>query len=190
MPALSTTLRHDLHRAGYYPELVGEVLELALADEDVVAHLVHPETTFDGAEVRRHVTVLALTPTRLVVAHVDDHPADSEHPSASAQATTEAVPLSELRSVAFTHVIPNPQDHKSGDGAAELTLAIGWGAVSRLDLEPATCGDPHCEADHGMTGSLTPDDVVVRVSAAAEGRDAVRAAMAFGRTLSAASPRR
>ena len=75
------------------PELVVDVLDVALADEEVVAHLVHPETTFDAAEVRRHVTVLVLTPTRLVVAHVDDHPADSEHPSASASATTEAVPL-------------------------------------------------------------------------------------------------
>ena len=45
------------------------------------------------AEVRRHVTVLVLTPTRLVLAHVDDHPADSENPSASASATTESVPL-------------------------------------------------------------------------------------------------
>ncbi len=190
VPALSTPLRHDLDRAGYYPELVAEVLELALADEIVVAHLVHPETTFDGAEVRRHVTVLALTPTRLVVTHVDDHPADSEHPSPSAQATTEAVPLGELRSVAFTHVVPNPQEHHAGDGAAELTLAVGWGAVSRVDLEPATCGDPQCDADHGLSGSITPDDVVVRVSAAAEGRDAVLAAMAFGRTLSAATTRR
>jgi hypothetical protein len=92
----------DLDRAGYYPQLVADVLDVALADEPVLAHLVHPETTFDAAEVRRHVTVLALTPSRLVVAHVDDHPADSEHPSASAAATTEAVPLSELRSVALT----------------------------------------------------------------------------------------
>ena len=83
--------------ARYYPELVVDVLDVALADEEVVAHLVHPETTFDAAEVRRHVTVLVLTPTRLIVAHVDDHPADSEHPSASASATTEAVPLAELR---------------------------------------------------------------------------------------------
>ena len=83
MPAAAPALRHDLHRAGYYPELVVDVLDVALADEEVVAHLVHPETTFDAAEVRRHVTVLVLTPTRLVVAHVDDHPADSEHPSAS-----------------------------------------------------------------------------------------------------------
>lgn len=187
--APATDLRVDLHRAGYYPELVGDVLDVALADEDVVAHLVHPETTFDAAEVRRHVTVLVLTPTRLVVAHVDDHPADSEHPSASASATTEAVPLSELKSVALTHVVGQPDQHKAGTGASELTLVIGWGAVSRVDLEPATCGDPSCDADHGLTGTLAPDDVVVRVSALAEGAEHVRAATAFARQLSAASAR-
>lgn len=189
MPAASPSLRQDLHRAGYYPELVADVLDVALADEQVVAHLVHPETTFDAAEVRRHVTVLVLTPTRLVCAHVDDHPADREHPSASASATTESVPLSELRSVALTHVVAEPAEHKPGRAALELTLAIGWGAVSRVDLEPATCGDPACEADHGLTGTLTPDDVVVRVSTAAEGPDSVRAATDFARVLSAASAR-
>ena len=66
---------------------------------------------------------------------------------------------------------------------------IGWGAVSRVDLEPATCGDPSCDADHGLTGTLAPDDVVVRVSALAEGADSVRAATAFARQLSAASAR-
>jgi len=189
VPAASPSLRQDLHRAGYYPELVADVLDVALADEQVVAHLVHPETTFDAAEVRRHVTVLVLTPTRLVCAHVDDHPADREHPSASASATTESVPLSELRSVALTHVVAEPAKHKPGRAALELTLAIGWGAVSRVDLEPATCGDPACEADHGLTGTLTPDDVVVRVSTAAEGPDSVRAATDFARVLSAASAR-
>jgi len=189
VPPAFTDLRQDLHRAGYYPELVADVLDIAVADEPVVAHLVHPETTFDAAEVRRHVTVLVLTPTRLVVAHVDDHPADSENPSASAAATTESVPLAELRSVALTHVMATPEQHRAGDLAAELTLAVGWGAVSRVDLEPASCADPNCDADHGLTGTLTPDDVVVRVSAVAEGQDAVRAAAAFARQLSAASAR-
>ena len=189
MPPAFTDLRQDLHRAGYYPELVADVLDIAVADEPVVAHLVHPETTFDAAEVRRHVTVLVLTPTRLVVAHVDDHPADSENPSASAAATTESVPLAELRSVALTHVMASPEQHRAGDLAAELTLAVGWGAVSRVDLEPASCADPNCDADHGLTGTLTPDDVVVRVSAVAEGQDAVRAAASFARQLFAASAR-
>jgi hypothetical protein len=164
---------------------VDDVLDVALADEDVVAHLVQAETTFDS-EVRRHLTVLALTPTRLVAAHVDDHEGDSAHPS-SAAATTEAVPLSEIRSVALTHVVAEPADHRAGDSASELTVAVGWGAVSRIDLEPAQCPDPNCEADHGLTGQLTPDDVVVRVSEAAEGRDAVRRAIRFARALSAAT---
>lgn len=185
----TTDLRKDLHRAGYYPELVADVLDLALADEEVVAYLVHPETTFDASEVRRHVTVLVLTPTRLVVAHVDDHPADSEHPVTSASATTETVPLSELRSIALTHVIDAPATHEAGTMATELTLAVGWGAVSRIDLEPATCPDPACEADHGLTGTITPDDIVVRISAQAEGSGAVRAASDFARRLSAASAR-
>ncbi|GII98006.1 hypothetical protein CLV28_1568 [Sediminihabitans luteus] len=186
-PDTHPALTAELRRAGYYPDLVRDVLDVALGDEDVVAQLVHAETTFDVAEVRRHLTVLVLTPTRLVSAHVDDHPADSEHPSASAAATTESVPLSELRSVTLTHVMADPEKHRSGDLAVEITLAVGWGSVSRVDLEPAQCPDPECDADHGLTGQITPDDVVVRVSSEAEGRDAVRAATDFARRLSALS---
>lgn len=192
MPHAPTTrddLTAELRLAGYYPELVADVLDVALADEEVVGHLVHAETTFDS-EVRRHLTVLVLTPTRLVTAHVDDHPADAEHPTASASATTEAVPVDTVRSVTLTHVVAQPEKHRAGEGASEVTLAVGWGAVSRIDLEPAGCPDPGCEADHGLTGQMLPDDVVVRVSSAAEGRDAVRSAVAFARALSAATTRR
>jgi hypothetical protein len=61
--------------------------------------------------------------------------------------------------------------------------------VHRIDLEPATCPDPSCEADHGLTGTSIPDDIVVRVSAVAEGREAVGAAVAFARQLTAATVR-
>ena len=187
VPGTMTPLRRSLDHAGYYPELVADVLEVALAGEPVVAHLVHPETTFDSAEVRRHVTVLVLTPTRLVMAHVDDHPEDTENPSDSASATTESVALRHVHTVALTHVVEVPARHRAGTAPAELTLAIGWGGVRRVDLEPATCGDPACEADHGFTGSITPDDVLVRVSARAEGKEAVRAAVEFARVLSTAT---
>ncbi|MCB7138139.1 DUF5998 family protein [Cellulosimicrobium marinum] len=185
-----TDLTAQLHHAGYYPELVADVLDVAVAGEAIVSHLVLPETTFDASEVRRHLTVLVLTPTRLVTAHVDDHPADSENPSASAAATTESVPLTEVRSVSLTHVVADPQTHRAGTAPLEVTLAVGWGAVSRVDLEPAGCPDPACEADHGLTGQITPDDVVVRVSADAEGRSAVDAAVDFARALSGATARR
>jgi hypothetical protein len=183
---LPAALYDEIVLAGYYPQLVADVLDVALAGEEVVAHLVQAETTFDS-EVRRHLTVLAITPTRLVTAHVDDHEGDHANPS-SAAATTEAVPLSEIRSVSLTHVVAEPARYKPGtDGAhtSELNLVIGWGAVSRIELEPATCGDPQCEADHGLTGQMLPDDVVVRVSGAAEGPQAVRRAVAFARQLSA-----
>jgi hypothetical protein len=190
VPHAPTDARDDLtahlHRAGYYPELVADVLDVALADEEVVAHLVQAETTFDS-EVRRHLTVLVLTPTRLVTAHVDDHAGEDPERPGSASATTEVVPVREIRSVALTHVIADPERYPKRASTREVTLAIGWGAVSRVDLEPATCVDPNCTADHGLTGQVTPDDVVVRVSSEAEGDAAVRAAVGFARALSRAT---
>jgi hypothetical protein len=183
-----TDLRESLDLAGYYPDLVSDVLDVAVAGEDVLAHFVHPETMFDRTEVRRHVTVLVLTATRLVVAHVDDHPVDGQH-STQAAATTESVALRHLHTVALTHIVPSPEQHKKGVGPTEVTLALGWGAVRRIDLEPARCDDPQCEADHGLTGALVSDDIVVRVSAAAEGAEAVAAAVAFAQAVTLATTR-
>ena len=64
-------------------------------------------------------------------------------------------------------------------------MTIGWGGVSRMDLEPAGCDDPDCEADHGYTGVLSADDFSLRVSAAADGADAVGGLLAFAEQLSA-----
>ena len=186
---LPAALRSDLERAGYFPELVTDVLDVAIAGEPVVAHLVHAETTFDSDAVRRHITALVLTSTRLVVAHADDHAPDDPDgpPQPYATAATEAVPLRAVRSVVVNHVVPQPQEYVRGAGSRDLTLTIGWGAVSRLDLEPATCGDPDCEADHGYTGTASADDIALRVASDADGEDAVREALAFARALSAMS---
>jgi hypothetical protein len=59
--------------------------------------------------------------------------------------------------------------------------------MRRLDLEPANCGDPSCEADHGYFGSLSSDDLTVRMSVAADGADKVRQLMAFGTLLQLAT---
>ena len=59
--------------------------------------------------------------------------------------------------------------------------------MSRIELEPMICPNPECEGEHGLTGQLLPDDVVIRVSAAADGPDASNRAAAFARTLSAAT---
>lgn len=182
-------LRSALERAGYFPELVTDVLDVAVAGEPVLAHLVHAETTFDSDAVRRHITALVLTATRLVVAHADDHGPDDPDgpPQPYATAATEAVPLRSVRSVVVNHVVPRPQEYESGAGSRDLTLTIGWGAVSRLELEPASCGDPECEADHGYTGTMSADDIALRVAGDADGELAVRDALAFARALSAAT---
>ncbi|MPV38982.1 DUF5998 family protein [Georgenia subflava] len=181
---LAKQLRSDLNLAGYYPDVVAGVIDVALADEPVSSFLVHPETTFDETEVFRHLTALVLTPTRLVVAHVDDAPGADGRPAALA--TTESVALSEVRSVALTHGVSEPARSR-GMETQELTVAISWGTAQSMDLVPATCGDPDCEADHGYTGTMTPEGVEVRVSAHAEGSGALAGALGFARALSGAT---
>lgn len=182
-------LRAAIERAGYYPGLVAEALDTVLADEPVVSWLVQHEATFDRDELRRHVTVLVLTPSRLVVGHTDDHPADEAVPYASATTSTEAVPLRTIGSVVLSRTLADPARHRRGQVPTDVVLTIGWGAVSRLDLEPATCGDPECEADHGYTGTSSADDLSVRVSGEGDGRAAVEQALVFAAALSAATAR-
>ncbi len=62
--SLPAALARDIEQAGYYPALVCDVVGNSLAGDEVVSHVVHQETTFDHDTVRRHVTVLVLTPTR------------------------------------------------------------------------------------------------------------------------------
>lgn len=189
---IPSELVERIDKVGYYPELVVDALGVALADETVAAYLVHGETTFDSDSVRRHLSVLVLTGSRLVFVHADDHSgddfaADDHGATTHAIATSEAIPLGRVGPVMITHVVPNPRDYRSGDAASELTLTVSWGAVSRIDLEPASCGDPHCEADHGLTGMMTGDDLSLRISAQADGPVAVREALVFARALSAAT---
>jgi hypothetical protein len=179
-------LREEIFACGYYPTVVSDAVDGAVAGEEVRAFFVHHEPTFDRDEVRRHVTVVVLTPSRLIVAHTDEHPPDDLLPQPYASTSTEAVPVTSVNSVVTTRMVANPASYATErpDGADEVVLTIGWGAVSRVELEPATCGDPECEADHGYTGSMTADDFSIRVSSAADGRDAVRDVLAFASALS------
>ena len=183
---LAQKLRAELDLAGYYPDLVSGVLDIALADEPVESYLVHPETTFDEEEVFRHLTALVLTPSRLVFAHVDDGPGPDGRPSALA--TTESIPLHQVRSVALTHGVSDPARTR-GMRTQELTVAVNWGTADSVDLKPDHCDDPECEADHGYLGTITPEGLEVRVSAQAEGADALAGAIDFAKALSAATAR-
>lgn len=180
-------LRSAIERSGYYPALVAEAVEAAVGGEPVTSYLVHQETTFDSNEVRRHITVLVLTDTRFLVSHTDEQPADGTSPSPYATTSTESVKVGRISSVVLSRVVADPESYRPGTLPREVVLTIGWGAVSRVDLEPATCGDPNCEADHGYTGSTTSDDLSLRVSEAADGPDTVRQTLAFAQALSEAT---
>ena len=176
-------LRSAIDRTGYYPEVVADGVEGAVGGEQVVSFFVHHEPTFERDEVRRHQSVVVLTPTRLVLAHTDEHTGDDLLPEPYTSTSTESVRLSAVKSVVVTRMTANPTSGPKTP--AEAVLTIGWGGVSRVDLEPAGCSDPECDADHGYTGVLASDDFSLRVSAAADGADAVAGLLAFADSLSA-----
>lgn len=177
-------LRTAIERAGYYPALVAEAVDAAVGSEHIVSWLVHQETTLEATEVRRHITVLVLTPSRLVVGHTDEHPPDETSAQPYATTSTEVVPLHTVGPVMVTRVVPNPAAYVPGGPLREVVLTVGWGSVGRVDLEPATCADPNCEADHGYTGTLSPDDLTLRVSQAGDGPEVVAQAVRFAAALS------
>ena len=184
-------MRDAIERSGYYPGLVYDAVATAVGPEPVVSFVVHHDAHFDpGMEVRRHITVMALTPTRLVYSHTDEYPADEADPESRPQAetSTEAVRHSRISSVALTRVIPDPAGYLPGVTVpTEVVLTIGWNVLSHLEIEPAYCGEENCEADHGYTGTMSADDLTVRVSAAADGPEAVQQVTAFARALTEAT---
>ena len=190
--AVSTDWRLEIERSGYYPALVIDAVADALGSESAEAFIVHHEATFDPAmEMRRHITVMLLTATRLVVCHTDEHPPTDPNGTSHASTTTDSIQLSNVQSVALTRVVPNPAQYTPGSLPSELVLSVNlsvnWGTVSHIDLEPASCADETCELDHGYTGVITAEPLTLRVSEAADGSDAVAAMMNFADVLSAAT---
>lgn len=191
----STSAADALERAieltGYYPSVVSAGVRTAVAGEDVVSFLLHHEPTIERDEVRRHMTVLVLTPTRLILAHTDEHEPDQLLPEPYTSTSTEAVALRSIKTVVVNRLVANPANFAGREVAdpAEVMLTLGWGGVGQIDLEPAGCVDPSCEADHGYTGALSGDDFSLRVSAAADGPDKVRALLQFVDSLSASTSR-
>jgi len=102
-----------------------------------------------------------------------------------AQVSTESVPVAQIRSVVLSYMYSQPQDYKPSDPVREMTLSIAWSGGQRLDMGPASCGDPQCEADHGYSGTIAQEDIVLRISAEADGLQAVQDAKIFARALRA-----
>jgi hypothetical protein len=189
----SPELRDAIDRCGYYPDVVTDSLAVAIAGEPIRAFVLQHEPTFDRDEVRRHITILALTPSRLIVGHTDEHTADDLIRAPYASTSTEAIPLHRVNAVVVNRVVPNPASYAPGKSdpgvGGEVVLTIGWGMVNRIDLEPAICADPNCEADHGYTGSVAADDISLRISAAADGPAGIQQVLDFAAALSFATSR-
>ncbi|MDR2379076.1 MAG: DUF5998 family protein [Bifidobacteriaceae bacterium] len=180
------SLLAELDRVGYFPQIVADALDIALADEQPQAFYVHSDVAFGVGTIGRHLTVLVLTATRLVSAHVDDHAADELAPAAVA-ASTESVPLSRIESVTLTQITARPSEHAKGDTPAVARLAVKWGANLTIDLEPATCADSECVQDHGYAGTLTSEDVGLQVASEVSGPELTASLIDFARRLHAAT---
>lgn len=177
---LPEDVRRRIADCGFFPDLVTESLAMAVGREDVLTHLVHHEATFVADEVHRHLSLMVLTPTRLLVGHTDE---SNDNPNGALRAitSTESVPLRNINSVTLTRVLAEPE---VGTGkVVETWLSIGWGTMRRIELEPAACAEPTCEVDHGYSGSQVNDDITVRMSPAADGPESVTELIAFGARL-------
>ncbi len=178
-----------IEKTGYYPQVVAAGVRSAVSRENVTAFLVHHEPTIDRDEVRRHITVVVLTDTRLILCHTDEHAPDDLLPEPYTSTSTEAITLASVRSVVVNRMVANPAAFDGGGGGepvpSEAVLTVGWGGINRIDLEPAACADPECDADHGYTGMVVSDDFSLRVSSAADGQTAVDDLLTFAESLSA-----
>jgi len=190
-PATADGLRAAIEHSGYYPGLVSDAVCSVLGPEPIVSFFVHHDAMFDpGMEVRRHITVLVLTATRLIYSHTDENPPLEPDGRPQAETSTEAVKFSRISSVALTRVVPDPASYVAGvTMPTEVLLTIGWNVLSHIELEPTHCGDENCDADHGYSGTLTADDLSLRVSEAADGEDAIRQVLIFASALSEAATR-
>lgn len=172
-------LQHDLVRAGFYPQMVQDVLAEAMMGQPVLDHYVHLETHFDHTEVHRHITVMVMSEKVLFIVHVDDQQLDDHGKDVMAQVSVEMISLARIASVATSYVYHQPQHYSAADPVKELTFGMSWNGTKRIDLAPAACGDPQCDADHGFNGTSQPEDLVIRVSAEADGQQAVDKAREF-----------
>lgn len=175
---LPVELLQEIQTSGFYPSLVVETVGLAIGGQEVLDHLVQHEATFAGHELHRHITVLVRTARLLYICHVDE----GEGGRPEALSTIEAVALRAIDSVVVTRAMADPEQIGS---LSEAWVSVVWGAARRLELTPAACEDPTCEADHGYSGVVQPDDITLRMSRKADG-DNARRLVAFGLRLQGA----
>lgn len=186
MTAMAATLDAHIDRAGYHPRIVRASLWSAIGRSPIRSFIVLPETTFEGSEIRRHLTVAVLTDRHLVSSHLDDSWTEDERPQPVVAATTERIGYDRIRTTSLSLVWPAGPGDTDATAPLEVVIGANWGGRRAIDVAPAACSDPNCDADHGYTGWNDPADLTLRVTEQAEGPDAVQRALEFHRLLAAA----
>lgn len=198
---LAAELSDEIAASGYFPALIADAVADGVGDEQIEAYCLHLEPTFTHDQIHRHLTVLVLTPTRLVLVHTDEAPAHADQPADQGPApdqgqqailSIESISLSGLTAVALTKVVADPAGWRPGSdrpagGVTEAWLNVGWGTVRRIELEPAGCEDPQCTAEHGLTGTLSSEDLTLRASVAADGAPQIERLVSFATALQRAT---
>lgn len=180
--ALPQALRDRVDECGFFPELVEDSVSTALGDETVVDFLVQHEATVGSEGIIRHLTVLVLTPGRLIVSHTDEE--TDARGADTAVTTSESVPLWLLGVITVSRVLSHPERYGSAEASVvETWLTLTWDAVRRLQIVPAHCGDPSCTADHGFDGEAVGEDITIRMSPAADGAENVQRLVEFAGAL-------
>lgn len=167
----------EIENLGFYPDLVTRALRRTLAGADPISCVLQVEAAFDHGSMFNHLNALALTEKVLVQLHVD------EQDDGTAMIATAIHPVETIQGVSFMEVVGAPETGESS--TQEVTIGLNLGAVRRADIEPARCEDPMCTNDHGFQSVSIPDDVNMRISAAADGIDALDRAQHFIDALSA-----
>ena len=176
--ALPADLLTELETAGYFPRRrLPRACSVRCTARVPWRTSIRPETTFDGPEVRRHLTVLVLTATHLLVTHLDDDPADALNPS-QVVSTTERVRLRGSSSTGLSQVFDTDGSRSPGR-EAEITLGITWNGSHAWISSVPSARTPTARSTMDTRARIAPSDLALRVSALADGDDAVDAALRF-----------
>src|SRR5699024_8891418 len=156
---LPADLALDIERAGFYPQLVADVMGQQLGEREILSHYVHVETHFGYDDLHRHITVLVLAAGNVLAAlHLNDLQEESHPGAARASVATELVPLSKIGSCVVTTGYDAPQHYQPGQAPSEVTLVLTWAGGARMEFLPNLCDDPECDADHGYLATRIRSD--------------------------------
>ena len=115
----------DIKHAGFYPDLVLEVVDDALAGMNPDAHFVQHETHFSRDDFHRHITVMVLCGEHVIFAHLDDQHLEGDAQGTVAHVSVEAVHLSALNAVTISYGFSQPQAYNAGSTApTEISFQI------------------------------------------------------------------